>query len=157
MDVGHVLASWIHTLAFVIAWGYYGILGRIVIPGLGDLDSERATRTLASIERRALPLVLLSIGLFVVTGVYLLVVDDRYTGLGNVLASPWTSLLTLKHVLVAALIGLGVLIDYLIRTAGEPVDDLARRGRIRQVRLAAEGATALGALIVLTTTIAQAS
>lgn len=157
MDIGHVLANWIHTLAFVIAWGYYGILGRIVIPGLGDLDSERATRTLASIERRALPLVLLSIVLFVVTGAYLLVVDDRYEGLGNVLASTWTTMLTLKHVLVVGLIGLGVLIDYLIRTAGEPVDDGARRGRIRQVRLAAEAATALGALIVLTTAIAQAS
>jgi hypothetical protein len=28
MDILQVLAVWLHTLAFVIAWGYYGILGR---------------------------------------------------------------------------------------------------------------------------------
>lgn len=155
MDAWDILASWIHTLAFVIAWGYYGILGRIVIPGLADLDSERAAHTLAAIERRALPLVLVAILLFIVTGSFLLVTDPRYDGLGNLFASTWTTMLTLKHVLVVLLVGLGVLIDYLIRTAGEPVADAGRRSRIAQVRWVAEGATALGAVIVLTTVIAQ--
>jgi len=155
VDIWQVLASWLHTLAFVIAWGYYGILGRIVIPGLADLDSERAARTLATIERRALPLVLLAIALFVATGSYLLVTNERYEGLGNLFASTWTAMLTLKHLLVVALVGLGVLLDYLVRTAGEPEGDGDRRRRIFQVRLVAEAATALGALIALLTVIAQ--
>ena len=29
-----VIALWLHTVAFVIAWGYYGILGRMVLPAL---------------------------------------------------------------------------------------------------------------------------
>lgn len=157
MDVGLVLASWIHTVAFVIAWGYYGILGRIVIPGLRDLDSAAAARTLDAIERRALPFILIAVVGFVVTGSYLLTVDDQSQGLGNLTASTWTVMLTIKHVLIVALVGLGVVIDYLIHRAGDPIEDSARRRRIFEVRIAAEAATALGAVIVLVTAIAQAS
>lgn len=157
MDVGLVLANWIHTVAFVIAWGDYGILGRIVIPGLRDFDSSAATRTLDAIERRALPLILTAVVAFVVTGSYLLAVDDQYQGLGNLAASTWTVMLTIKHVLIVPLVALGVVIDYLIHRAGDPVEDRARRRRIFEVRIAAEAATALGAVIVLLTAIAQAS
>lgn len=156
MDTGLVVARWLHTVAFVIAWGYYGVLARMVIPGLRDLEPGLAARTLDAIERRALPLILGSIVLFIVTGAYLLVSDDRYAGLGNVADSTWTSLMTLKHVVIVALVGLGVLIDYLVKSAEAPEADTTRR-RIGQVRWAAEGATVLGALIVLLTVIAGAS
>jgi hypothetical protein len=33
-DIAELVALWLHTVAFVIAWGYYAILGRIVLPGL---------------------------------------------------------------------------------------------------------------------------
>lgn len=157
MDVGIILALWIHTVAFVIAWGYYGILGRIVIPGLGELDSATAARTLDAIERRALPLLLIAVVLFVVTGSYLLAVDDQYQGLGNLAASTWTTMLTIKHVVIVAFVALAVVIDTLIHRAGDPEDDRVRRRRIFEVRLGAEVATGLGAVIALLTAIAQAS
>ena len=74
MDVPQVLAVWLHTVAFVIAWGYYGVLGRMVLPGLArTLDPRARTATLAEIERRALPLIGVSLVLFMLTGAYLLV------------------------------------------------------------------------------------
>ena len=156
MDFRQVLAIWLHTLAFVIAWGYYGILGRMVLPALErSLDRPSAVAALVAIERRALPLVGLSLVLFMVTGTYMLVVDPEYTGLGDVFSSTWTTLMLVKHVLVVGLIVAGVYVDRLIRRLGEATTDDVRESVLRRVALSAEGATGLGALIALLTAAAQ--
>ncbi len=156
MDVPQVLAVWFHTLAFVIAWGYYGVLGRMVLPGLErSLDGPALGAALAAIERRALPLVFGSLVLFTVTGTYLLVTDADYAGVGDFFASTWTSLMLIKHVLVIGLIALGVLVDRLVRQVDEAPDEGGRRSALHRLGLATEGATGLGALIVLLTAAAQ--
>jgi len=161
LDVAQVLAVWIHTLAFVIAWGYYGVLARMILPGLEQsIDRPGQVAALAAIERRALPLVVLSLVLFTVTGTYLLLVDPHYAGLGNFFASTWTALMLVKHVLVIALVALGVGVDMLIRRLTDSAgtsDETAQRSALRRVELAAEGVTGLGALIVLMTAAAQAT
>ena len=155
MDLMQVGAVWLHTVAFVIAWGYYGILARMILPGLaGTLDLAGQTRTLAAIERRALPLVLLAVVLFFLTGTYLLVTAPEYTGLGDI-STTWSALILVKHMLVAGLVGLGFLIDYLIRGAAEAQADEDRAHDLRWTGLAADGATGLGALIALATVAAQ--
>ena len=156
MDGAQVVAVWLHTLALVIAWGYYGVLGRIILPALErTLEQPQRAATLAAIERRALPLVILSLVLLTVTGAYLLVSDARYAGLGNLFASSWTTLLLVKHVLVVGLIVVGVGVDMLIRQAAEATTDRARTSATGFAALAADGATGLGALIVLLTAMAQ--
>jgi len=156
MDLAQVLAVWLHTLAFVIAWGYYGILGRMVLPGLErSLERPAQATALLAIERRALPLVGLSLVLFAVTGTYLLVIDPHYAGLGNVFASTWTTLMVVKHVLVVGLVVLGVAVDRLVRRVGEATSEDARESAFRRLALSAEGATGLGALVVLLTAAAQ--
>ena len=157
MDIGQVIGVWIHTLAFVIAWGYYGVLARIILPGLErSLDRPGQIAALGAIERRALPLVILSLVLFTVTGTYLLLTDPKYAGLGNFFASTWTTLMLIKHVVVIVLVGLAVIVDVLIRRLGDVGDATAQSSSLRRVALAAEGATGLGALIVLLTAAAQA-
>jgi uncharacterized membrane protein len=158
MDVLQVLAISIHTVAFVIAWGYYGVLGRMVLPGLKQsLDGPGQDAALAAIERQALPLVLLSLVLFTATGTYLLVIDVQYAGLANYFASTWTTLMLIKHLLVIGLIGMGVMVDRLVRQVGEATDEDGRRAVLHRLDLATEGATGLGALIVLLTAAAQAA
>jgi uncharacterized membrane protein len=158
MDVARLLAISLHTLAFVVAWGYYGILGRIMLPALErSLDRPAQVRTLVTIERIALPLILLSTALFVITGTYLLFDDPRYAGLGNFFANTWTALMLVKHLIVVVLIALGVAVDLLIRRAGRALDEVTRTAALRAVRWSAEGATGLGALIVLLTAAAQLS
>lgn len=158
MDIPQVLAIWLHTLALVIVLGYYGILGRIVLPALRrSLDGPAQRSALVAIERRALPLVILSVGLFTVSGAYLLLVDPQYAGLGNVLASTWTKLMLIKHVLVIALVVIGVIVDRLIRGIGDAPSDAAGELDLRLVELGAEAATGLGALVILLTAIAQLS
>ena len=157
MDVPQVVAVWLHTIAFVITWGYYGVLGRIVLPALErSLEPPAQAATLVAIERRALPFIGLTLVLFTVTGTYLLVIDPQYAGLGNVFASTWTRLMLVKHLLVVGLVIMGITVDWLIRRAGEAADD-APGSLLRFVALAADGATGLGALIALLTVAAQSA
>ena len=56
MDAPHVIALWLHTIGFVIAWGYYGVLARVVVPALErSLELSKQASTLVAIERRATP------------------------------------------------------------------------------------------------------
>ena len=141
MDVGETVGVWIHALATVVVLGYYGILGRIVLPALSrSLEPAVLGRAIAGIERRALPFVLLSTVAFTVSGGYLLVIDPEFGGLGNAGASRWNSLMLVKHGLVGLMVvgGIGVhmLADRLAdRALGE--DEL--RAGVTWLRLAAEG------------------
>jgi uncharacterized membrane protein len=155
VDYLEIGATWLHTLAFLIVLGYYGILGRFIVPALErTLDGPSLTRSLIALERQALPWVLLSVVLFIVTGAYLLVVDSHYQGLGNVSGS-WATVMLFKHLLVAGVVGLGVAVDFLIRELDWVADAAARHTAVRRIRLIAEGMTGLGALIILLTVIAQ--
>ena len=156
MDIPQVLAIWLHTVALVIAWGYYGILGRIALPALKrSLDHRALATTLLGMERRAVPLVALSALLFTLSGSYLLVIDPHYAGLGNVFASTWTLLMLVKHGMVIAFIALAVAVDLLVRRVARNTDSGQRQRDLRWLGFSAEGATGLGALIVLLTAAAQ--
>jgi uncharacterized membrane protein len=143
----------------VIVWGYYGVLARIIVPAMESALAEpERVGTLTAVERRALPLMLLSVALFGITGTYLLVADPAYAGIGNIFASTWTALMLAKHLVVIVMVIVGVVIDWLIRTLPDPVEFVDRVPReLRRIRLLADGATGLGAVIALLTVAAQAS
>jgi uncharacterized membrane protein len=156
MDATHVVALWLHALSMVVVLGYYGILARIVVPALArNLDGATLARTVPAIERRALPILLLGIALFVVTGIYLLVKDGRYTGIGE-FASTWSTLMLVKHLVVVAMVVMGVGIDRLAAALGQASDE-ARARMIGVLVLALDGMTALGAIVLLLTAAAQLS
>lgn len=158
MDTGLVVATWLHALGMVVVLGYYGILARIVLPTLRrSLDGQTMARTVLAIERRALPVVVLGLVLFTVTGVVLLAGDERYEGPGNLFASTWTTLLTVKHLVIIAMVVLGVAIDRMAAGIADAATDEARLRGVGVLELAADGMTAMGAIAILLTAIAQAS
>lgn len=156
MDAVHVAATWLHALAMVAVLGYYGILGRIVMPALAQaLDGASMARAVATIERRALPIVLVGIVLFIVTGVYLLAIDGRYAGVGS-FTTTWSTLMLVKHMVVLVMILLGVGVDRLAAAAGDaPAEGQARL--LDVLGLALDGMIALGAIVLLLTAAAQLS
>lgn len=155
MDIVVVLAGWLHIVAFVIAWGYYGILGRIVLPALaGTGDVRQQAADLFEIERRAQPLLLIAVAVFGISGAYLLIADPRYEGLGSI-ASSWALLMLVKHLLVAVFIGIAFLIDFWARGVDESHSDQQLAATLRRVRLTTDVATGLGVLIALLTVAAQ--
>ncbi len=156
MDVSHVAALWLHTVAMVFVLGYYGIIARIVLPALSkQVDGPTLARALLAIERRAMPILVIGIVLFVASGIYLLVRDGRYAGVGS-FASTWSTLMLVKHLVVVVMVVLGVGIDRL--TAG--LADATERGRgqmLGVLDLAMDGMTALGLIVLLLTAAAQLS
>lgn len=155
MDLVVVISVAVHTLSIVVVLGYYGILGRIVLPGLRrTLDARTLAESLVAIERRARPFLVLSIAGFAITGIYLTFGDEQYQGLVQISSSGWTTLILLKHLVVAALVGLALLLDRMIEGLATWVEG-PPASAVRLVGLTAEGVTALGAIVILMTAAAQ--
>lgn len=154
MDVIEVGALWLHTLAMVIVLGYYGILARVVLPALRKaLDGEALVLAVPAVERRALPIVLLAIVVFVVTGVYLLATDSQYTGVGD-FSSTWSTMMLVKHLVIVGMIALGVVVDRLARAVGDTPDEGLPQA-LDVLSLAAEATMVLGVIVLLLTAVAQ--
>jgi len=159
VDVVQAVAAWLHSCATVILLGYYAVLALIVVPVLRRaVDGPTLGGAIAAIERRTLPLILVSIGVFLVTGTYLLLTDDRFLGLGHFFGGTWSTLIVVKHVLVVALVGIGVYIDLLVvPDVANPVDEASRSAGVRRLARSASAMAALGATVLLLTAAAQAS
>ncbi len=158
MAIAQTGAGWLHSIATVVLLGYYAVLALVVVPILGrTLDGPALGRAIPAIERRALPLILASIGVFLVTGSYLLLADDRFGGMGHFFGSAWSTLIVIKHLVVVALIAIGVYVDLLVvPDVATPVDEPARSAAIRRLARSASAITILGGLVLLLTAAAQA-
>ena len=159
MDVVQAVTAWLHSIATVVLLGYYAMLALVVLPVLRrSLDGPALGRAIPAIERRALPFVLASIGIFVVTGLYLMVSDDRFLGLGHFFGSGWSTLIVIKHVVVSVLVVIGVVIEVLVvPEVAAPVDEAGRSVAIRRLARGASAIAALGGFVLLLTAAAQAS
>lgn len=158
MDYLELGAVTVHTLAMILVVGYYGLMGRVIIPALDrSLDGESMAQALLAVERRGIRLVILAIVLFTITGSYLLVIDDQYGGLGNFLATTWTTLMLVKHLVVVAMIVIGIGVDRLVAMVADSPGGGARKRALGLLELGVETMTGLGALVVLLTAAAQLS
>ena len=159
MDVVQAVAAWLHSCATVMLLGYYAALGLLLVPVLRrTADGPTLGRVIPAIERRALPLILACIGVFLVTGTYLLLADHRFLGIGHFFGSAWSTLIVVKHVVVVALVGIGVYLDLLVvPDVAYPVDEAARTAAIRRLARSTAAMTALGAIVLILTAAAQAS
>ena len=159
MDLVQVGATWLHLVATVALIGYYAILGLLVLPVLRTtVPAREVAASVAALEGRALPVIFGSLAVFLATGVYLMVNDARYGGLGDVTGSTWATLFLVKHVVVLAMVGLGRLHrrpgGSAIRGPGEAID---RPAPVQRLEVAAGVMTLLGAVVLLLTAAAQAS
>jgi uncharacterized membrane protein len=158
VSVAEVGAVWLHVVATVVLIGYYTVLGFLVLPVLrrtvavGDL-----CESIAAVERRALPVLVGSVIVFLATGVYLMGIDPKYGGVGNVTGSTWATLFLVKHLLVVGFVGLGLFVDAIIVRGGTATDPEGQAAVVRRVSLACQAMALLGAVILLVTAAAQAS
>ena len=158
MDVVLAAAVWLHSLATVVLLGYYAVLALIVVPVLRRVVNGPAIgRVIPDIERRALPLVAAAIGVFIVTGLYLMLSDARFPGFGHFFGNTWSTLIVIKHVVVGVLIGVGVYLDLLVMPAiAGPLDEAARTAAVARLARGATAMVILGAIVLLLTAAAQA-
>jgi uncharacterized membrane protein len=158
MDATWVAMTWLHAVSMVGLLGYYAAMTFVVLPALSRaFDGPQLGQVIQAVSRRSRPLVIGAVVLFLVSGAWLMVSAGRYSGLGNLFASTWTTLLTVKHLLVLVLIVLAVGADRLAVAAGRAGSDESRQITLGTLELAMQGSTVLGALILLLTAAAQAS
>ena len=157
MDPVAVAASWLHLLATVTLLGYYAVLAVFLVPVLRrTLAEAQLAATLATIERRALPILIGSLAVFLATGIYLMGADTRYGGIGAI-GSSWATVMLFKHVFVVALVGLALVVDALFVRAAAADDAAVRTRTLRRLTTGLWGVTLLAVVILLLTALAQTS
>jgi putative copper export protein len=83
--------------------------------------------------------------------------DARFSGFGHFFDSTWATLIVVKHVVVVALVGVGVYLDLLVVPGIEgPVDEAARAAAVGRLARGAAAMVILGAIVLLLTAGAQA-
>jgi putative copper export protein len=93
-----------------------------------------------------------SLLIFLVTGTHLMMINEDYLGLGNFFGNSWSILIIVKHVLVVAFLALAIVAER--NYVGKISDD--KPEILQRYRLSLYGNMALGMLIILLTSIAQA-
>lgn len=158
MSTTWVAMTWLHQASIVALLGYYLVLAVVVLPALQRaLDGHELGASIGTIGRRSRPLVGTTIVVFLVTGTYLLLSAGRYDGLGNLFASTWTVLLTVKHLVVLLMLLVAFAVDRLSVAVAQAADGEARRTALGMLGLAAQGMTVLGLVVLLLTAAAQGS
>ena len=158
MQFAPVGATWLHLMATVAMLGYYAIVGLLVLPVLRRIvPGQDLGETIAGIKRRALPVIIGSLVVFLATGVYLMGADARYGGVGNVTGSTWATVFLVKHLVVAVMVGLGVYFDALVVRQIAPAEATAQTASVGRLMIVAGVMTLLGAVVLLLTAAAQAS
>ena len=146
------LSIWLHTLATVVFVGHYLFMSLVYLPVFEQQAQGNALRLLLEeVSGRLRPYFGLSLLIFIVTGTYLMMINEDYLGLGDFFGNAWSILIVVKHVIVLAFLGIAI---YSERVILGKISD-AQPQALKQFRLSLGVNTALGILILLLTTAAQ--
>jgi uncharacterized membrane protein len=154
MSILIALSTWLHTLATLIMVGYYVFTCLIFIPVLERRFQVNDLRDiLKQVADRLQPYFGAALLIFLVTGTYLMLINQSYLGLGRFFANPWSVLIVVKHVLVLAFLAVAVISERIF--FGQKSDQ--KPEAMSRFQLALRTNLALGVLIILLTSIAQAA
>ena len=141
------ISLWLHTLATILLVGHYLLLALIYLPAFKrSLDSKALPAILTSVAGGARPYLFASLLIFVVTGIYLMLVNESYHGLGR-FENVWSALMLAKHLLIFVMVGLGFQLNNNLNAGGKLPD------RFDSLLYAI---SASGLLVLLLTAFAQA-
>lgn len=146
------LSIWLHTLATVVFIGHYFFQSLVYLPIFEhQVQGSALCKILEEVSGRLRPYFGISLLIFIVTGTYLMMIDEDYLGLGNFFGNAWSVLIVVKHVIVLVFIVVAV---YSERAIMRKISDEQPQA-LKQFKLALGINTFLGILILLLTTAAQ--
>lgn len=108
------LFTWLHALATVVFIGHFVLLALIYLPAFGKQAPEISGPILSDISKRSRSWMYASLLTFLVTGIYLMIVDPNYLGIGK-FGNPWSIAMLVKHILIIVMIGLGFFYNAILR------------------------------------------
>ncbi len=110
----YAVSTWLHALATIVLIGHYLLLSVLYLPAFGKQTSEVAGPLLSDVSKRSRVWMYASLVIFMITGLYLMLVDPNYLGVGN-FSNPWAVAMLIKHILIVGMIGLGFWFNALLR------------------------------------------
>jgi uncharacterized membrane protein len=144
------LSVWLHALATIVLIGHYLLLSVIYLPVLTRYDGS----ILSEISKGSRPWLYASLLIFMVTGIYLMLIDPNYLGVGN-FGNVWAVLMLVKHILVVAMIALGFWFNAILRVGPMIGSNNSAELGMQRFRLYSNLMTICGVLVLLLTALAQ--
>jgi uncharacterized membrane protein len=142
----------LHVLATIVFVGYYFFTGMIYLPVFERQMQPNAIREmLECISARLRPFFGGSLLIFLITGTYLMLINESYLGLGHFFSNPWSALIVIKHGVVLVFLAVAIFSE---RAFLSQISD-KKPAALKNFRWAVNTNTILGIIIVLMTSIAQ--
>ena len=148
------LFTWLHAMATVIFIGHFVLLSLVYLPAFGAQKAEVAGPILSQISKRSRVWMYTSLLIFMVTGVYLMIVDPNYLGVGN-FGNIWGVAMLVKHILVVAMIVLGAFFNAVLRVGPMMSSNSGVEQAIARFGLYSQLMAVCGVLVLLLTALAQ--
>ena len=149
------LSYWLHALATVVLIGHYLLFALIYLPVFKNNQANPMSGTILSeISNRSRGWLYAALLIFIITGIYLLLTNPNYLGLGN-FGNTWSILMLVKHIIVVLMLIAGFWFNAIkhvgpeARTNPDPSQGLA------PFSLYAKFMAIAGALVLLLTAVSQ--
>lgn len=148
------LFTWLHALATVVFIGHFLLLSLIYLPAVGKQTPEIAGPILGDVSKRSRVWMYSLLLIFIVTGIYLMLVDPNYHGVGN-FGNLWAVLMLVKHILIVAMIALGFFYNAILRVGPMMSSNSGALQAIARFRSYTTWMSVCGVLVLLLTAFAQ--
>lgn len=148
------LFTWLHALATVIFIGHFVLLSLLYLPAFARAKADVAGPLLSDVSKRSRPWMYASLLIFMVTGIYLMIVDPNYRGVGN-FGNPWAVAMLIKHILIIAMIGMGFFYNAILRVGPMMNSNHGVEAAIARFGLYSRLMALCGVLVLLLTAFAQ--
>ncbi len=148
------LFTWLHALATVVFIGHFLLLWVIYLPAFGKQTPEVAGPILSDISKRSRVWMYGSLLIFIVTGIYLMIVDPNYLGVGN-FTNLWAILMLVKHILIVVMIAMGFFYNAILRVGPMMSSNSGAAQAIAQFDTYTKWMAVCGVLVLLLTAFAQ--
>jgi uncharacterized membrane protein len=150
------LSFWLHSLATVVFIGHHLLFSLIYLPAFAQNQGNPANRAiLSAISKRSRTWMYASLGVFVVTGVFLMYVDPSYLGIGN-FNNVWSVMMLVKHILILGMVGMGFWYNGLMRVGPLMSSNTGATQALLRFRQYNNLMAVTGVLILLLTAVSQA-
>ena len=147
------LFYWLHAMATVVFIGHFVLLAVIYLPVLAKSGNGSV---LSEISKRSRSWMYASLIIFIVTGIYLMIVDPNYRGVGN-FSNLWAVMMLIKHILIVAMIGMGFFFNAILRVGPMISSNRGAEQAIGRFRSYVNMMAIAGVIVLLLTAFAQAN
>ncbi len=149
------LSYWLHSLGTAVLIGHFLLLALIYLPVFKNNQANPVSGTILSeISNRSRGWLYAALLIFIITGIYLMLTDPNYLGLGN-FGNTWGILMLIKHLIVVGMLIAGFWFNAIKRVGPDVRTNPDAAQALASFSLYTELMAIAGVLVLLLTAITQ--